>query len=113
MLCGAKSKCGEVSKANLADVIHNIENELNVNLTNSSTRQSVSIRRVVVNVILDRTGWTATEMANNLQSAGITGWGWSRRSLSWYKTTAEEILTTSPASAAVYSHNYSIVSSLI
>lgn len=114
MMWGAKSECCEgVCENNLADVIRNVENELNVNLTSSSTRQSVNTRRVVVNVILDRTGWTATEMADHLKAQGVTGQGWSRRSLSWYKTTTEEILTTSPGEAAVYSRNYQLISSLI
>lgn len=103
----------EVTASNIGAFVHRVEKKLNVNLTSSSTRQSVNTRRVVVNVILERTGWSATKMADFVADAGITGHGWSRRSLSWYKTTAEEMLTTSPGEAAVYAHNFTLISSLI
>lgn len=103
----------EVTPENVGDVVRRIEKKLEVNLTSSSARQSVNTRRVVVNVLLSQTGWSATEMAQYLHDAGISGNGWSRRSLSWYKTTAEDILTTSPGESAVYNHNYQLVSSLI
>lgn len=103
----------EVTPNNLGDIVRRVEKKLDVNLTSSSARKSVNTRRVVVNVLLDHTGWSATEMAQYLADAGIDGNGWSRRSLSWYKTTAEEMLTTSPGESAVYSHNYQLISSLI
>ena len=103
----------EITPSNVADLVLAVERETGVNLTSSSSNASVAMRRAMVNVILDRTGWTATEMATDLRESGITGHGWSRRSLSWYKTTAEWITSNEPGGSAEFSRQYSMVSVIV
>lgn len=112
-LLGIKKKQGEVTRKNIAYIVRLVESELDVSLIGSSTKQSVLIRRILVNFLLEETGWSVTELSRVMIENGISGQGFSRRALSWYKTTQEEILSGSSYAAIVYAHNYRVVSSLI
>jgi len=103
----------KINRHNVAEVFSIIENIHNIDLRKSSTREAVSSRRIVVNYILAQTGWSVTELHRVLRDTGVTGQGLSRRSLAWYKTTQDEILSSSPGAAINYSATYNATAVLL
>ena len=93
----------------VASMFFSAEEILNVDLRHSSNRESVALRRIIVNHLMDEFGLTPSGLHRELTSANITGQGLSRRSLNWYRNTQSEILTSNPGAATSYTSKYNEV----
>lgn len=97
----------------VSDTFKAAERGLNVDLRNSSNREAVETRQLVVNVIMLGRNMTPTELHRELTSAGITGTGLSRRSLAFYKSRHEDAISGKTEEVARYALKYRRVAEAI
>jgi hypothetical protein len=97
----------------VADTFKAAERGLNVDLRNSSNREVVETRQLVVNVIMLGRNMTPTELHRELTSAGITGTGLSRRSLAFYKSRHEDAINGKTDEVTRYALKYRRVAEAI